>query len=86
MNATLHQGTHMADIESVPLIAKSKKDGPIQRAAHEYKEAYREVYGVYPSMRYQAPYVRIVGQNQGVTLRRLREMTSQLRRRAPDPQ
>lgn len=53
----------------------------LRRAADEYKAAYKACYGIPISLKWDGKYVRIMGQTQGVTPSRLKEMTTQLRRR-----
>jgi hypothetical protein len=55
---------------------------PIRRAMELYSAAYLKVYGVPPEWRWDGVYVRIVGITNGVTLKRVREMTNQLNWRA----
>lgn len=55
---------------------------PVVNACEHYSNAHKAVYGIPPQMEWDGTYVRIMGQPQGVTLKRLREMTNQLRWRA----
>jgi hypothetical protein len=64
--------------------AKAKKvPVAVREAALAYKQAYKAVYGVPPSLRYDpaGQWIRITGQSQGVKLSRLKAMTTQLRAR-----
>lgn len=54
---------------------------PVRRAAAEYKAAYKAVYGIPPTLRWDGVWIRITGQSQGVKLSRLKAMTTQLRAR-----
>lgn len=68
-------------------IPKPRRSGPlrvppaVQIAVKDYKAAYKAVYGILPQMRWNGTWIRLPGQNQGVSAKRLREMTAQLRRR-----
>ena len=53
----------------------------LKRAAKEYKEAYRAVYHMNPGLTFDGKWVRIHGQELGVSLKRLKELTVQLRNR-----
>lgn len=65
--------------------AKPKKVPAVVRdAAQAYKQAYKAVYGVLPTLRYDpaGPWIRITGVSEGVSLSRLKVMTTQLKIRA----
>lgn len=47
----------------------------------EYKRAYKALYGLVPHMTYDGTWVRILGSTQGISPKRLKEMTTQLRNR-----
>ena len=76
----------MQTIEAVPMPKrrkpKSKIPPALKAGAQEYKDAYRAVYGMLPELRWDGKWIRIKGQAQGVNLRRLRELTTQLKLRA----
>jgi len=48
----------------------------------KYREAYKAVYGIVPGISFDGAWVTLRGQPERVRLRRLRELTSQLRNRA----
>lgn len=64
-----------------PRAKKIKVSDAIKNAAKEYKAEYLAVYGIKPSLTFDGTWVRIAGQSQGVGLKRLKEMTTQLRAR-----
>lgn len=76
----------MADLTSSVKMPRRKKRIPdtVRRAAKEYKEAYHAVYGVRPSLSYSPSdgWITVKGMSGRVNVRRLRELTTQLRRRA----
>ncbi len=51
-----------------------------QATIQDYKDAYKAVHGIYPVILVVGMYIRICGQP-GVTLRRLKTLTSQLKNR-----
>jgi hypothetical protein len=53
------------------------------KAMEEYRNAYAKVYGTAPTIRLDGVYFRIVGNSQGVTIKRLHAMTKQLQYRRP---
>lgn len=64
-----------------PRVKKIKVSDAIKRAAKEYKAEYFAVYGIKPVLTFDGTWVRIAGQSQGVKLKRLKEMTTQLKTR-----
>lgn len=62
--------------------AKKEQDARIRKAREKYAAAYQKVYGIRPEVSWDGTFFRIVGHTAGVTLARLKEMTSQLRWRA----
>ena len=60
---------------------KPKISAALRSAANEYKDAYHTTYGMKPELTWDGKWVRIKGQAQGVSLRRLKELTTQLRAR-----
>lgn len=86
-------GRSVAQIESVPMPGrpakpkKQKKVGAvkvtdrIKKAAKEYKEAYRDLYGLNPRLTFDGKWIRLAGEPQGMSLERLKERTKQLRNR-----
>ncbi len=74
----------MAQIENVPAPSRKPKvkiSKSIRAAAKAYKEAYKDVYRMNPQLTFDGKWIRIHGQDQGVSLKRLKEMTTQLRNR-----
>ena len=72
-------------IDDVVSIARARKlpvKKPAAQAVHNYREAYRKVYGILPEVKFDGQWYRIKGQVAGVKLRRLKEMTSQLEYRS----
>ena len=72
-------------IDEVVSIARARKlpvKKPAAQAIHNYREAYRKVYGILPEVKFDGQWYRIKGQSLGVKLRRLKEMTSQLEYRS----
>ena len=72
-------------IEDIVSLAREKKvpvQKPVAQAVHNYREAYRKVYGVLPEVKFDGQWYRIKGQVAGVNLKRLKEMTSQLEYRS----
>jgi hypothetical protein len=53
-----------------------------QHALDAYREAYKAVYGILPGVSFDGVWCTLRGQPQRVRLRRLRELTTQLRNRA----
>jgi hypothetical protein len=51
----------------------------VKGALRRYSEAYKAVYGILPECRWDGAYIRCKGQEQGVTMKRMREMIKQLR-------
>lgn len=67
----------------VPRRRKPKAVPPAVRlAANNYKAAYRAVYGIPPGMKWDGTWIRLEGQTEGVTAKRLKEMTALLLNRA----
>lgn len=62
--------------------SKPRVSPALRQAANEYKDAYKTVYNVKPELTWDGKWVRIKGQAQGISLRRLKELTTQLRARA----
>ncbi len=68
-------------------IPKTRRKGrlrvpaTVRKAADEYKAAYSRMYGVPAGLTWDGVWIRIAGQPEGVSTRRLREMTTQLKRR-----
>lgn len=60
---------------------KLKVPPAVRAAAAEYKQLYKEVYSVTPTLTYDGTYICIAGQQSGVGLRRLKELTTQLKNR-----
>ena len=74
-------------IEDIVSLAREKKvpvQKPVAQAVHNYREAYRKVYGVLPEVKFDGQWYRIKGQVAGVKLNRLKEMTKQLEYRSGD--
>lgn len=67
-------------IKRTPRIAKIPAS--LKSVVRAYQEAYKLVYGVTPEVKFTDGYIRIKGQDAGVTRVRLREMTTQLKWRA----
>lgn len=66
-----------------PPRKRGKVPQRVREAAQEYKEAYERVYGLRPTVSY-APttgWFTLLGVTQRVNLKRLKELTAQLRRR-----
>lgn len=64
-------------------VARAMKVPPsVRLAVGAYKEAYHHVYGVRPTITYDGKWIRVKGQAQGVSLARLKAMTTQLKLRA----
>ena len=55
----------------------------VRSAAQAYKAAYRALYGIPPALSWDGKWVRLAGHKEGVTPRRLKELTAQLIRRIP---
>lgn len=69
-------------IERVPM-PKAKANKPkvspgLKNAARAYKQAYVKVYGQNPRITYDGTWVRFHGTKEGVSVRRLRAMTTLL--------
>lgn len=62
--------------------ARPRVPQALRDAAQDYKDAYKAAYGVKPELTWDGKWIRIKGQAQGVSLRRLKELTTQLRARA----
>ena len=72
-------------IDEVVSIARARKlpvQKPAAQAVHNYREAYRKVYGVLPEVKFDGQWYRVKGQTLGVNLKRLKEMTTQLEYRS----
>lgn len=83
------------EIENVPMPVKQTKPerkprkpklrikvhAALRNAAREYKQAYRNVYGMLPELTYDGTWIRIAGQTEGIGLKRLKELTRQLHNR-----
>lgn len=76
-------------IEEVPMFLRrhrnrgeSKKIKGLRDRAKAYKTAYRAVYGLVPRVTYDGKWIRLEGVAQGVSPKRLDELTRQLRARA----
>ena len=68
-------------IDEVVSIARARKlpvKKPAAQAVHNYREAYRKVYGILPEVKFDGQWYRVKGQTAGVKLKRLKEMTAQL--------
>lgn len=72
-----------------PKIVKPKKLKPkikvsdaLRNAAKAYKAAYKHVYHMEPRLTFDGTWVRLPGQKEGISLKRLKELTTQLRARA----
>lgn len=71
-----------------PKIVKPKKVKPkikvsdaLRNAAKAYKEAYKRLYHMEPRLMFDGVWVRLPGQTEGISLKRLKELTTQLNRR-----
>ena len=74
-------------VEDIVSIAREKKipvGKPVAQAVHNYREAYRKVYGILPEVKFDGQWYRVKGQTLGVKLKRLKEMTTQLEYRNGD--
>ena len=74
-------------IDDVVSIARARKlpvKKPAAQAVHNYREAYRKVYGILPEVKFDGQWYRVKGQTLGVNLKRLKEMTTQLEYRNGD--
>lgn len=60
---------------------KTKVPASLRKAAAEYKEAYKAVYHMEPRLTYDGTWVRLHGSKEGVSTKRLKELTTQLRNR-----
>jgi hypothetical protein len=72
-------------IDSVPLPAeqtKHKMDRGLKAIVSRFTEAYKRVYGVPPTVRYDKPWLQISGTEHRVSRQRLLEMAKQLEYRA----
>lgn len=54
----------------------------LKKSVQAYSDAYLKVYGIRPEVTFDGAFIRIMGQVQGVTKKRLKEMTNQLKWRA----
>lgn len=63
-------------------VTPKKLSEPVKRTIAQYKEAYRRVYRVYPTIIVDGKWFRIHGHTAGVSYARLKEMTTQLEYRA----
>lgn len=71
----------MIKIEEVPLPKdqpSTKMDKSMRKAVDRFKEAYKKVYGVTPTVTYVKPWLKVRGFNNRVTRQRLIEMAKQL--------
>lgn len=72
----------MITIDSRPKLPKRYRPKPtpepITNAMKAYRDAYKRVYGVFVEVTYDGAFIRIAGQGQGVSRKRLTEMTRQL--------
>lgn len=50
----------------------------LKKAAKEYKQAYVKVYGLSPRLTFDGKWIRLPGNKEGVSIKRLRELTTQL--------
>ena len=67
----------------IPRRKVAPKVPPVIRAAAlAYKDAYKTVYTISPYVGWDGTWFRFAGATEGVNLRRLKEMTTQLIRRA----
>ena len=87
--------TTQMEIESVPMPVKQtrperkprtnkpkiKVPESLRNAADDYKDAYRSLYGMKPTLTYDGTWVRLTGHTEGITMKRLKELTRQLRNR-----
>lgn len=72
-------------IEDVPLPAeqtKHKMDRGLKAIVARFTEAYKRVYGVPPTVRYDKPWLQVSGTEHRVSRQRLLEMAKQLEYRA----
>lgn len=53
----------------------------VKTAAEDYKGAYKAMYGVQPSVKWDGTWIRVSGYTEGVNARRLREITASIKRR-----
>lgn len=60
---------------------KLKVKDSIRQAAKEYKAIYKETYGADIRITFDGTWIRLQGEAQGMTLKRLKERTTQLRNR-----
>lgn len=60
---------------------KPKATPRLKKVAQDYKEAYKEIFKVTPVLTYDGTWIRIQGQEGGVSIKRLKELTAQLRNR-----
>lgn len=61
---------------------RTKVSDALRNAADAYKKAYKGVYGIAPALTYDGTWVRLGGSTQGIGLKRLKELTTQLRFRS----
>lgn len=62
-------------------VKKIKVSDALKKAAKEYKAEYLAVFGTKPTLTFDGTWVRITGQSQGIGLKRLKELTTQLKAR-----
>lgn len=67
-----------------PRTKQKKVPAAVRDAAAAYKAAYKAVYGIVPTLRYdpREKWIRITGVTGGVSLSRLKVLTTQLKIRA----
>lgn len=61
--------------------AKIKVSEALRNAAKAYKTAYKAAYHMSPTLTFDGTWVRLPGQKEGISLKRLKEMTTQLKAR-----
>lgn len=62
----------------LPQKKKTKVTPSLKKAAKEYKQAYVKVYGLTPRLTFDGTWIRLPGNKEGVSIKRLRELTTQL--------
>lgn len=60
---------------------QTKRIGHLKDLAKAYKSAYRALYGLVPRVTYDGRWIRLQGESQGVSPKRLKELTRQLKAR-----
>jgi hypothetical protein len=80
------QNTAYAIAEHIAM-PKARKKKPrisesLRNAAKAYKQAYIAVYNMRPSMTFDGTWIRLAGTREGISIRRLKELTTQLKNRA----